>query len=107
MATARAQGGLRESDGWRFYFFFSIFLGPWETSTFLRDLFDGPPYYFSGARAKKIQKGQGLAPGNRVSHRMGGMQNELRLGHLLQDLPGLVSVRTWFPTPHRVHHDNR
>ena len=45
MATARAQGGLRQSDGFVVFFFLFEFLWPWKKSTFLRDVFDGPPQY--------------------------------------------------------------
>lgn len=68
-------------------FLFFIFFGPESQLSFATCSMAHPRYYFPGARAKKFQKGQGLAPGSRVSHRMGSMQHELRLGHLLQDLP--------------------
>lgn len=79
MATARAQGGLRESDG---FSFFLIFFWPWKKVNFpsrrIRwptEILPGP-----GARSKKVTGpwGSCLTP-------YGGMQNEPILGHLLQD----------------------
>lgn len=55
MATARAQGGLRESDGFVVFPFFFIFFGPGKKSTFLRDVFDGPPKYYRDPGPEKVK----------------------------------------------------